>query len=204
MYLCHFLTSVDSTKSFASGSRVTLLSTSTPFFQKGDSILILILHLMRDLGWHRVKHHCSLLSLAPITFNANIFSCYGGSYFATIAVISIICRRPLNLAGLSMPTQSLLLIPAITAYGSEYVPLQNCLLPLSSTTPKGAAVVYTNTSVIFFQGYITRAWGMPTSFVHSCIFLHTLWKVGSYQFLSPPKDCSERSHYCSILQQHSQ
>jgi hypothetical protein len=72
------------------------------------------------------------------------------------------------------------------------------------TTPKGIVVVYTNTSVIFFQGYIRRAWGMPASFVHSCIVLRTLWKVGSYQFLSPPKDRSNQSHYCSILQQHSQ
>jgi hypothetical protein len=125
---------------------------------------------MRDLGRHRGKHHCSLLSLAPITFDANTFSCYGGSYFATIAVLFVICRRPLNLVGPSMPTSSSLLITVIIAYYSEYVPLQNCLLPLSFTAPEGAAVVYTNTSVIFFQSYITRAWGMPASFVHSCIF----------------------------------
>jgi hypothetical protein len=136
MYLCHFLPSVDSTKSFASGSRVTLLSTSTPFFQKGDSILILILHLMRDLERHREKHHCSLLSLAPITFDTNTFSCYGGSYFATIAVISIIFRRPLNWVGPSMSASSPILITAIIAYCSEYVPLQNCLLPLSSPPPR--------------------------------------------------------------------
>jgi hypothetical protein len=136
MYLCHFLTSVDSMKPFASGSRVPLLSTAAHFFQKGDSILILILHLMRDLGRHRVKHHCSLLSLAPITFDANTFSCYGGSYFATIAVLFIICRRPLNLVGPSMPTSSSLLITAIIAYCSEYIPLQNCLLPLSSPPPR--------------------------------------------------------------------
>ena len=58
----------------------------------------------------------------------------------------------------------------IIAYYSEYVPLQNCLLPLSFTAPEGAAVVYTNTSIIFFQSYITRAWGMTASFVHNCIF----------------------------------
>jgi hypothetical protein len=29
------------------------------------------------------------------------------------------------------------------------------------------------------QSYITRAWGMPASFVHTCILFHTLWKVGS-------------------------
>jgi hypothetical protein len=134
---------------------------------------------MRDLGWHRGKHHCSLLSLAPITFDANTFSCYGGSYFATIAVLFVICRRPLNLVGPSMPTSSSLLITVIIAYYSEYVPLQNCLLPLSFTAPEGAAVVYTNTSVIFFQSYITRAWGMPTSFVHNCIFffMHVSQKV---------------------------
>jgi hypothetical protein len=136
MYLCHFLTSVDSMKPFASGSRVPLLSTTTHFFQKGDSISILILHLMRDLGWHRVKHHCSLLSLAPITFDANIFSCYGGSYFATNAVLFIIFRRPLNLVGPSMPTSSSLLITVIIAYCSEYTPLQNCLLPLLLLPPR--------------------------------------------------------------------
>jgi hypothetical protein len=91
---------------------------------------------MRDLGRHRVKHHCSLLSLAPITFDANTFSCYGGSYFATIAVIFVICRRPLNLVGPSMPTSSSLLITAIIACYSEYVPLQNCLLPLSLPPPR--------------------------------------------------------------------
>jgi hypothetical protein len=133
---------------------------------------------MRDLGRHRGKHHCSLLSLAPITFDANTLSCYGGSYFATIAVLFVICRRPLNLVGPSMPTSSSLLITVIIAYYSEYVPLQNCLLPLSFTAPEGAAVVYTNTSVIFFQSYITRAWGMPASFVHSCIFFHARLSEG--------------------------
>jgi hypothetical protein len=105
---------------------------------------------MRDLGQHRGKHHCSLISLTPITFDANTFSCCGGSYFVTIAVIIIIYRRPLNLVGPSMPASSSLLITTIIAYCSEYVPLQNCLLPFVITTPEGIAVVYTNTSVIFF------------------------------------------------------
>jgi hypothetical protein len=136
--------------------------------------LILILHSMRDLGRHRVKHHCSLLSLAPITFDANTFSYYGGSYFVTIAVIFIICRRPLNLVGPSMPASSSILISR-----------DHCLLfrvcsfaELSSafiiTAPEGTVVVYTNTSVIFFQIYITRAWGMPASFVHSFLFFAQL------------------------------
>jgi hypothetical protein len=93
MYLCHFITSVDSTEYlFASGSRVTFLSTSAHFFQKGDSILVLISHSMSDLGRHRGKHHGSLMSLTPITFDANTFSCCGGSYFATIAVFSSIAE----------------------------------------------------------------------------------------------------------------
>jgi hypothetical protein len=133
---------------------------------------------MRDLGRHREKQHCSLLSLAPITFDANTLSCYGGSYFETIAVLFVICRRPLNLVGPSTPTSSLLLITVTIAYCSEYVPLQNCLLPLSFIAPEGAAVVYTNTFVIFFQSYITRAWGMPASFVNSCIFFHTRLSEG--------------------------
>jgi hypothetical protein len=151
MYLYHFLTSVDSTKSFASGSHVPLLSTSTQFFQKGDNILILIFHLMRDLRRHRVKHHCSLLSLAPITFDANTFSCYGESYFATIAVISIICRRPLNLVGPSMPASSPILISMIIAYYSEYVPLQNCLLPLSLPPPRALQLSTPTLQSSFFR-----------------------------------------------------
>jgi hypothetical protein len=92
--------------------------------------------IMGDLGRHRGKHHCSLLSLAPITFDANTLSCYGGSYFATIAVLFVICRRPLNLVGPSMPTSSSLLITATIAYYSEYVHLQNCLLPSSLPPPR--------------------------------------------------------------------
>jgi hypothetical protein len=136
MYLCHFLTSVDSMEPFCFWeSRPPFVDINT-IFQKGDSILILIFHSMRDLGRHRGNHHCSLMSLTPITFDANTFSCCGGSYFATIAVFIISCRRPLNLVGPSMPASSSLLITAIIAYCSEYVPLQNCLLPLSLPPPR--------------------------------------------------------------------
>jgi hypothetical protein len=86
---------------------------------------------MSDLGRHRGKHHSSLMSLTPITFDANTFSCCGGSYFATIAVFIIICRRPLNLVGPPLPTSLSLFTSATITTGSEYVPLQNCLLPLS-------------------------------------------------------------------------
>jgi hypothetical protein len=100
-------------------------------FQKGDSILVLIPHSMSDLGWHKRKHHSPLISLTPITFDANTFSCCGGSYFATIAVFIIICRRPLNLVGPPLPTSLSLFTSATITTGSEYVPMQNCLLPLS-------------------------------------------------------------------------
>ena len=52
-----------------------------------------------------------------------------------------------------------------------------------TTTPEGVVVFYINTSFLFLS-YMTRAWGMPASFVHS-LFLHTLWKVGFYRFPSP-------------------
>jgi hypothetical protein len=105
-------------------------------FQKGDSILTLITFPMRDLGRHKENHNCSLLSLTPVTFDFNTFSCYGGSYFATIAIISYICRRPLNWVGLSMPTESVIFLIDVTTHCSEYVPLQNCLLPLSRLPPR--------------------------------------------------------------------
>ena len=56
-------------------------------FQKGDSILTLITFTMRNLRRHRGNHHFSLMSSKPITFDFNKISCYGGSYYATIAVI---------------------------------------------------------------------------------------------------------------------
>jgi hypothetical protein len=132
---------------------------------------------MGDLGRHRGKHHCSLLSLAPITFDANPFSCYGGSYFATIAVLFVICRRPLKLVGPSMPTSSSLLITATIAYLSEYVRLQNCLLPSSLPPPRALQLSTTTLPSFVCQSYITRAWGMPASFVHSCILVHTRLSV---------------------------
>jgi hypothetical protein len=82
-----------------------------------------------------------------------------------------------------------------TSYMCHCLLLRVCSsLELSSafitTAPKGTAVVYINTSfqllynTILFLSYMTRAWDMPTSFLHN-LFLHTLWKVGSYRFPSP-------------------
>jgi hypothetical protein len=57
-------------------------------FQKGGNILTLITFTVRSLGWHRENLHFSLIPLTPITFNFNKLSCYGGSYYATITVVS--------------------------------------------------------------------------------------------------------------------
>jgi hypothetical protein len=131
---------------------------------------------MRGLGRHRENHNFSLLSLTPITFDFNTFSCYGGSYFVTIAVVSYIFRRPLNLVGLSMPTESMILLTGVIAYCSEYVPPQNCPLPLSQPPPR-ALQLSTSThsfsyyTTPFFLSYMTRAWGMPASFVHNLFYI---------------------------------
>jgi hypothetical protein len=106
---------------------------------------------MRDLGCHRGKHHFSLMSLTPITFDANTFSCCGGSYFATIVVFLISCRRPLNLVGPPMPTFSSLFISTTITDGSEYVPLQNCLLPLSFCPRGNCSCLHQHFRHLFFR-----------------------------------------------------
>ena len=165
--------------------------------------MILISHSMRDLGWHRGNHHCSLMSLTPITFDANTFSCCGGSYFATIAVFSHQLSKTSEL-GQATNTH----ITIVVYFHDHYRWFRVCsFAELSSAfiiPPPRALQSSTSTIQTFFQSYITRAWGMPASFVHTCILIHTLWKVGIYRFLSSPTDCSIRSHSCSPLQHHSQ
>jgi hypothetical protein len=50
--------------------------------------LTLITFTIRSLERHRENHHFSLISLTTITFKFNKLSCYGGSYYANIAVVS--------------------------------------------------------------------------------------------------------------------
>jgi hypothetical protein len=160
---------------------------------------------MRDLGRHRVKHHCSLLSLAPITFDANTFSCYGGSYFATIAVIFIICRRPLNLVGPSMPTSSLryLLPRSLPIIQSMF--LCRIVFCLYHHRPRGrCSCLHQHFSHLFSELHNTSMGHAHLVCTQFFIFWHNSQKVGSYRFLFSPTDRSARSHYCSILQQHSQ
>jgi hypothetical protein len=128
---------------------------------------------MRDLGRHREKHHCSLMSLTPTTFDANTFSCCGGSYYATSAVYHHLPKT----SELGRATTA-----HITVVGScrdHYHWFRVCsFAELSSAfiiPPLRALRSSTSTIPTFsLQGYITRAWGMPASFVHICILLHTL------------------------------
>jgi hypothetical protein len=83
----------------------------------------------------------------------------------------------------------------------SFAELSSSFIP---TAPEGTAVFYTNTSVIFFQSYMTREWGIPASFVHSFIFYTPHGRSGPTSSFFPPTDCSGRSHYCSLLQQYSQ
>jgi hypothetical protein len=124
IYLCLLITSsIFTWSTFCFWESRHLFVDISILFQKGDSILVLISHLMSDLGRHRRNHHSPLMSLTPITFDANTFSCCGGSYYATIAVFIIICRRPLNLVGPPLPTSLSLFTSATITTGSEYVPL---------------------------------------------------------------------------------
>jgi hypothetical protein len=90
MSLYLLIPSVDSTE------YLLLLGVASPFcrhqhtFPKGRQYLGPHFPIMSDFGQHRRKHHSPLMSLTPITFDTNTFSCCGGSYYATIAVFIII------------------------------------------------------------------------------------------------------------------
>jgi hypothetical protein len=73
---------------FASWSRISLLVDINTVSRRETSILTLITFTMRSLGRHRENHHFSLIPLTPITFDFNKLSCYDGSYYVTIAVVS--------------------------------------------------------------------------------------------------------------------
>jgi hypothetical protein len=134
---------------------------------------------MSDLRRHRGKHHSSLMSLTPITFDANTFSCCGGSYFATIAVFYHHLPKTYELGRATTAH-----ITVVIYFRDHYHWFRVCsFVELSSAfiiPPLRALQSSTSTIHTFYlQGYITRAWGMPASFVHICILFHTLWKVGS-------------------------
>jgi hypothetical protein len=88
----------------------------------------------------------SLLSVVvdPHNIRLNTFSCYSGSYFATIAIVFYICQRPLNFVGLSMPIESVILLIGIIAYCLEYCSSSELSSAFIKTTPEAATVVYIN------------------------------------------------------------
>jgi hypothetical protein len=191
-------------KPFASGSRVPLLLTVAHFFPEGQKYLDS--HFLVNERSRMAQGETPLLPAVVGPHNIR------RQHFLMLwwVLLCDYCSSFYHLPNISEPGRAINAHIIVAAYHCNH-----CLLfrvysftELSSafiiTTPEGAVVVYTNTSVIFFQSYITRAWVMPASFVQSCILLPTLWKVGFYWFLSSPKDFSTRSHYCSLLQQHSQ
>jgi hypothetical protein len=158
---------------------------------------------MSDLGRHRGKHHSSLLSLTPITFDANTFSCCGGSYFATIAVFYHLPKT----SELGRATTAHITI--VVYFRDHYHWFSVCsFAELSSAfiiPPLRALQSSTSTIHTFYlQGYITRAWGMPTSFFTHLYIISHLVEGRIYRFLSSPTDCSIRSHSFSPLQHYSQ
>ena len=136
--------------------------------------MILICHLLRDLGRHRGTHHCSLMSLTHPTFDANTFSCCGGSYFATIAVFSYQLSKTSELGRATNAH-----ITVIVYFRDHYLWFRVCSFAELSFAfiipPPRALQLSTPTLQTFFlQSYIIRVWGMPASFVHTCILLRTL------------------------------
>jgi hypothetical protein len=154
---------------------------------------------MSDLRQHRGTHHCSLMSLTPITFDANtilmlrwVLLCDYCSFYSQLPKTSELGRA----------TNAHITVAIY--FRDHYHWFRVCsFAELSSTfiiPPPRVLQLSTPTLLTFFlQSSITRAWGMPASFVHTCILIHTLWKVGIYRFLSSPMDFSTRSHSCSPL-----
>ena len=178
MHLYHFITSVDSTEYlFASGSRVTFcrhqhtfpegrqyLDSHLPFNERSQTAQGEPPLLPDVVDPHNIRRqHFLMLWL--------VLLCDYCSYYYQLPKTSELGR-------------AITACIIIAAYYRDH-----CLLfrvcsfaELSSafiiTAPEGAAVVYTNTSVIFFQSYITRAWGMLASFVHSFLFYIPRGRLG--------------------------
>jgi hypothetical protein len=77
-----------------------------------------------------------------------------------------------------------ILITAITAYYSEYVHLQNCLLPLSRPPPRALQLSTPTLQSSFLELHDTSM-GHARLVCTQFSILHTSWKVGSYRFLFP-------------------
>jgi hypothetical protein len=151
---------------------------------------------MSDLGRHRGKHHNPLMSLTPITFDANTFSCCGGSYFAIIAVFYHHLPKTYEL-GRATTTH----ITVVVYFRDHYHWFRVCsFAELSSAfiiLPLRALQSSTSTIPTFYlQGYIRRAWGMPTSF---CTHLYIIFTPCGRSDLQVPLFSNRLLYTVSLL-----
>jgi hypothetical protein len=120
---------------------------------------------------------------------------------------SCIFRRPLKFVGLSMPAESLILPTGVIAYFSEYCSSSELSSTLINTPPRALQSSSPTHDFSYclphFLSYMTRAWGMPTSFVHN-LFFTPCERLGPIGSLLPPTGHSCYSHYHSFLQWYSQ
>ena len=72
-----------------------------------------------------------------------------------------------------MPIESVILLTGVTAYYSRVCSSAEFSYAFITTTLEEIAIVYTNPSFLFLS-YMTRAWGMPSLFVHSLFFTHLM------------------------------
>jgi hypothetical protein len=174
MYLCHFITSVDSTEPFCfSELRFPFVDIST-LFQEGDSILILIPH---DNGRSRTAQGETPL-LPAVVGPHNIRRQH--SLMLWWVLLCDYCSFFCHLPKTSEYGRAINAHIIIAAYYSDH-----CLLfrvcsfaELSSsfiiTAPEGATVVYINTSVIFFVRVTSHEHGacLPRLYTVVYWFIH--------------------------------
>jgi hypothetical protein len=151
MYLCHFLISIDSTEPFASRSRVSLFVDINTLFQKGDSILILILYFNERSRTTQGETPLLPVVVAPHNIRRQhslmlwwVLLCDYCSYF---------CHFPKTYE-LGRAINAHIIVAAY--YHDHCLLFRVCSFAELSyafiiTAPEGAVVVYTNTFVIFFR-----------------------------------------------------
>jgi hypothetical protein len=175
---------VDFKNPFASWHRVSLLSTSTQF-PEGRHILTLITFSMRSLRRHRENHHCFLIPLTPITFDFNKLPCYGGSYYATIAVVSYQSKTS-EFVRPSMPTSHRQFLQSSLTHFRARSPFRTVICHYQP--PPRALQLSTSTYII---SYSPTFWFHDTSMGHAhlvctqILFFLPRERFGSHSFPSP-------------------
>ena len=133
---------------------------------------------MSDLGRHRGKHHNPLMSLTPITFDANTFSCCGGSYYATSAVYHHLPKTSelgrattahITVIGSCRDHYHWFRVRSFTKLSSAFlIPPPRALQSSTSTNQTS-----------FFRVTLHENGACPPRLYTLVYCLHTLWKVGS-------------------------